>query len=122
MMKGSGTAGPMAKLRLALAQPGNDRCADCRAPQPTWASCNLGVFICQDCAGIHRSLGTHISRVKSVTLDVWDMSTVDAMLQSGNRKLVFLQSGDDFTFFISVCLQDKLSHGGCFARSRKDQS
>lgn len=38
---------------------------------PRWASWNLGVFLCIRCAGIHRKLGTHISRVKSVNLDKW---------------------------------------------------
>ena len=38
---------------------------------PRWASWNLGVFLCIRCAGIHRNLGVHISRVKSVNLDSW---------------------------------------------------
>lgn len=29
----------------------NGICADCRAPQPEWASVNLGVVICKKCAG-----------------------------------------------------------------------
>lgn len=54
---------------------------------PRWASWNLcalnfrfcsgliipfrGVFLCIRCSGIHRGMGTHISRVKSVDLDIW---------------------------------------------------
>ena len=38
---------------------------------PRWASWNLGIFLCIRCAGIHRNLGVHISRVKSVNLDSW---------------------------------------------------
>ena len=38
---------------------------------PRWASWNIGVFMCIRCAGIHRNLGVHISRVKSVNLDSW---------------------------------------------------
>jgi len=37
-----------------------------------WASCNLGIFLCKDCAGIHRSLGVDISRIKSIKLDNWE--------------------------------------------------
>ncbi|KAL0415536.1 UNVERIFIED_CONTAM: ADP-ribosylation factor GTPase-activating protein AGD3 [Sesamum latifolium] len=38
--------------------PGNDKCADCGAPEPDWASLNLGILICIECSGIHRNLGT----------------------------------------------------------------
>ncbi|PKA65649.1 ADP-ribosylation factor GTPase-activating protein AGD2 [Apostasia shenzhenica] len=43
---------------------GNDSCAECGAPEPDWASLNLGVLICIECSGIHRNLGVHISKVR----------------------------------------------------------
>lgn len=52
---------------------GNDKCADCGSRKPKWASINLGIMLCIECSGIHRSLGVHISKVRSVTLDDWDV-------------------------------------------------
>lgn len=50
---------------------GNGFCADCDQLNPTWASLNLGALICMDCASLHRNLGTHLSRVRSLELDEW---------------------------------------------------
>uniref|UniRef100_A0A1B0CIC2 Arf-GAP domain-containing protein n=2 Tax=Lutzomyia longipalpis TaxID=7200 RepID=A0A1B0CIC2_LUTLO len=58
-------------LTQMLRDEDNKYCVDCDAKGPRWASWNLGVFLCIRCAGIHRNLGVHISRVKSVNLDAW---------------------------------------------------
>lgn len=47
------------------------------ATAPRWASTNLGVFMCIRCSGIHRSMGVHISKVKSVSLDKWSPEQVE---------------------------------------------
>ncbi len=67
-------------------QPGNDVCADCKGRAPRWASWNLGIFICVQCAGVHRKMGVHISKVKSITLDTWTREQVDRMKEMGNLK------------------------------------
>ncbi|KAH9643329.1 hypothetical protein HF086_012999 [Spodoptera exigua] len=59
---------------------GNDKCCD----YPDWASLNLGVLICIECSGIHRNLGSHISRVRSLDLDEWPLSHVSVMVSLGN--------------------------------------
>ena len=55
-------------------------CADCLAPDPGWASTNLGVLLCTQCAGCHRSLGPHISRVRSCSLDSWPPPLRDVLV------------------------------------------
>uniref|UniRef100_A0A5K4FAH5 Centaurin-gamma-1A n=1 Tax=Schistosoma mansoni TaxID=6183 RepID=A0A5K4FAH5_SCHMA len=63
---------------------GNDFCADCGAPEPDWASLNLGAMVCISCSGIHRQLGTHISRIRSLHLDEWSTESVSVMSAIGN--------------------------------------
>ncbi|NXK94223.1 SMAP2 protein, partial [Formicarius rufipectus] len=58
----------------------------CVLAGPRWASWNIGVFICIRCAGIHRNLGVHISRVKSVNLDQWTQEQIQCVQEMGNGK------------------------------------
>ncbi|XP_067620147.1 centaurin-gamma-1A isoform X2 [Eurosta solidaginis] len=64
--------------------PGNGYCVDCDAPNPEWASLNLGVLMCIECSGIHRNLGSHISKVRSLGLDDWPAGHLRVMLAIGN--------------------------------------
>ncbi|KAH7293159.1 hypothetical protein KP509_28G014600 [Ceratopteris richardii] len=66
--------------------PGNDACADCWSPDPDWASLNLGILLCIECSGVHRNLGVHISKVRSLTLDVkvWEPSVMELFQSLGN--------------------------------------
>jgi stromal membrane-associated protein len=58
----------------------------CNLIDPRWASWNLGVFVCIRCSGIHRGMGTHISRVKSVDLDSWTDEQLQSVLKWGNAR------------------------------------
>ncbi|KAG6429396.1 hypothetical protein SASPL_107447 [Salvia splendens] len=72
--------------RILREVPGNDQCAECSASGPDWASLNLGVLICIECSGIHRNLGVHISKIRSVTLDVkvWEPTVLELFQILGN--------------------------------------
>ncbi|KAI9544601.1 Arf-GAP with GTPase, ANK repeat and PH domain-containing protein 3 [Dissostichus eleginoides] len=63
---------------------GNSFCVDCDAPNPDWASLNLGSLVCIECSGIHRNLGTHLSRVRSLDLDDWPVELSMVMTAIGN--------------------------------------
>jgi hypothetical protein len=65
----------------------NNRCADCNSINPSWASVNIGVLICQRCCIFHRKMGVHISRVKSITLDYWNKKYINHLKQNGNEKI-----------------------------------
>ncbi|KAG2467870.1 ACAP1 protein, partial [Polypterus senegalus] len=73
--------------------PGNAQCCDCGEPNPDWASINLGITLCIVCSGIHRSLGVHFSKVRSLTLDSWEpelmkpMSVLQLMCELGNSTI-----------------------------------
>ncbi|CAH1241535.1 AGAP1 [Branchiostoma lanceolatum] len=63
---------------------GNAFCVDCEAPNPDWASLNLGALMCIKCSGVHRNLGTHLSRVRSLDLDDWPTELATVMTSIGN--------------------------------------
>ncbi|URE15358.1 ADP-ribosylation factor GTPase-activating protein [Musa troglodytarum] len=78
-------SGQMRKLKELMLKSDNRICADCGAQDPKWASANIGVFICLKCSDIHRSLGTDISKVLSVTLDEWSDGDIESMIEVGGN-------------------------------------
>lgn len=73
-------------LKKLRERPENKICADCNAKNPTWASISHGIYLCFECAGTHRTLGTHISFVRSTTLDNWKRSELRMMEEGGNQR------------------------------------
>ncbi|XP_064253578.1 arf-GAP with coiled-coil, ANK repeat and PH domain-containing protein 3 [Passer domesticus] len=74
-------------LQRVQSIPGNEQCCDCGQPDPRWASINLGVLLCIECSGIHRSLGVHCSKVRSLTLDSWEPELLKLMCELGNNTM-----------------------------------
>ncbi|XP_074574512.1 putative ADP-ribosylation factor GTPase-activating protein AGD13 [Curcuma longa] len=78
-------SGKMRKLKELMLKGDNRICADCSAPDPKWASANIGVFICLKCSDVHRTLGTDISKVLPLTLEEWSESDIDSMFEVGGN-------------------------------------
>ncbi|XP_004297764.1 PREDICTED: ADP-ribosylation factor GTPase-activating protein AGD4-like [Fragaria vesca subsp. vesca] len=113
--------------------PGNGLCAECSSPEPDWASLNLGILLCIECSGAHRNLGVHVSKVRSITLDVkiWEPTIVDLFRNLGNAfcnsvwegKLLLPSESSDGSNAIRAsiskpCPQDAIQHKEIYIQAK----
>ncbi|ODQ82787.1 hypothetical protein BABINDRAFT_169957 [Babjeviella inositovora NRRL Y-12698] len=122
------TVDPDTRKKLLSLQKlaGNKKCLDCRAPNPQWASPKFGIFICLECAGVHRGLGVHISFVRSITMDQFKPAELQRMELGGNDNCVayFEAQGVDMTWapkqkydnYVATDYKEKLS---CLVEGRE---
>lgn len=85
---------------LINSDPTNKVCIDCDAPHPQWASVSYGTYFCLNCSGVHRSLGVHLSFVRSVSMDTWSEKHQKIMQLGGNgafKKFAIEQGIDKFS-------------------------
>ena len=97
--------------QLKQQDPLNGVCCDCGAHNPLWASLSYGSYFCLECSGVHRSIGVHISFVRSLNMDSWNEQQQSRMRAGGNTKLRdYLRAcgmPNEYTLRGGPCVRDK---------------
>jgi len=98
----------LAQLKKLRKAPGNVGCADCGASDNSWASVNLGCFLCVDCASVHRGLGTHITKCKNTSgTYLWGPDEISVMETKGNARVNAEYLASRTAPPMSACVEDR---------------
>ena len=75
--------------------PANKKCVDWQKDAPEWVSTNNGVFLWLIWWAKHRSLGTEISKIKSIMHLDWEKNELIALQKGGNKSFIEFMSAYD---------------------------
>lgn len=95
------------RLKEIRSQNGNNICVECDKLNPQWISVTYAIWMCIECSGKHRSLGLHLSQVKSITMDKWSPKEIERVEMGGNRAMREFIDSHESTFDETWSLEEK---------------
>ena len=89
----------------------NKHCIDCNAENPKWVSINNAVFLCSNCAKIHKTLNPEISTIKSLEVDDFTPEEISLLKIGGNDRFLALMTeyeitqdqNKEFKYHLKIC-------------------